>query len=1171
VGRPERVLDRDGGLLQTFAADLRQLRVDAGTPSYRQLSERVGYSVTALSDAAGGRRLPGLALTLAYVRGCGGDEAEWEARWRRVRADWTEQRAPGSATTTPPYQGLAWFDRGDADRFFGRARLVEDLVTRVRTGCFVTVAGPSGSGKSSLLRAGLVPALPERRAVVLTPGEHPGEQLDRVRPEHQLVVVDQFEEVFTLCRDREERERFVDGLLALCASGQRAVVIGVRADFLSSCLLVPALASRLSAAAVLVGPMDDEELTQAVTAPATLVGLTVERALVTRVLADVRDQPGALPLLSHALQETWRLRRSSTLTLTDYLSAGGIDGAIARTAEQVYERLDPEQQAVAREILLRLTALGDGTEDTKRRVRRAELDLPGAGHVLEQLAAARLLVLNDDVVDIAHEALIGAWPRLHGWLADDRDALRVQRQLTQAAEGWQAIQRDAGALYRGSRLALAREWASQVGDRPVLTGIERDFLDASVAAELAERRAAGRRARQLRALAAALSAALVLVLLGASATVWLWRDAAARAREAASENDARQALSLAATDVGQAMSLSLSARAQADTVTARGALLSLASRPAYASRLQLDQEVRDVAFNDDATQLVSGGQDGRLTVWDNRTHRQVRSLAPGDGAIGAVAVHGNYVASGALDGAVLLWELSSGRLVARLRDSGQRISGVAFSGDGSTLAAIGEAPGVLRWRLPDGTRLPDLPASGGQRSQVGYGPGGLLAVVDGESSVRVFPSQDSAAFVDYPVPYPLTAVAVSPDGTRLAVAGDDPDATLVELGTGQLARLRGHTTYVRSVAFSPDGTRVVSGGNDNFAIVSDVATGVILTRLTGHTAEIYGVAVGTPADHVATASRDGSVITYNSDGPLVGHTDNITALVASPNGHWLASAGRDMTIRVWDAVTGAQVETLRGHTARVAALAWDGPLLASASDDRTVQLWSGYSFARVRVLTGHSDVVTSLAFAPDGVLASGSADQTVRLWKPDGTPATSPITVPAEVRQLLFTPDGHLVVATRDGTVTVFDRRSGDRRAFKVGEQLTSLALSPDGTQLAVGDNDGGTTLWLLATGGRLATTRLHSGTITAVAFSPDGGRLAIGGADQTVTLWDPRTHATWAVLTGVDPDVLALAWSPDGDRLYSAGGDRVISRWLVDPGEAERRVCGALATDFPQLPHSGC
>jgi WD40 repeat protein len=1177
--RPERHIDPHGGPPQQFAAGLRNLRKDAGTPSYRQMAASVGCSVTSLSDAAGGRQLPGLAVTLAYVRACGGDLDEWERQWRAVSAVLADRRGPAKPTGVPPYQGLAHFEAADAARYFGRERLVGELVAHLTDRRFLIVFGPSGSGKSSLLRAGLLPALPDRATVVITPGPHPRHQLTPVDGPDRLIVVDQFEEVFTVCRDPAERAEFVELLIALSGDEHRtSVVIGVRADFLSSCLLIPGLATLLPSSTVFVGPMTEDELQRTVTGPAALAGLSVERALLAQVLADAKGQPGALPLLSHALRETWRHRRSTTLTLSGYVAAGGISGAIARTAEQAYDSFDPAERGVARQILVRLTALGDGTEDTRRRVSRAELDFPDATRVLDELARARLIVIGDDAVDIAHEALIGAWPRLHAWLAEDREGLRVQRRLTEATHDWLSLDRDTSALYRGTRLAMARDWVDAGRHPEALTAVERDFLAASLAAAAGERAASQRRARQLGILTGALAAMLALVVAAAGVAGWQWHTAVAQTREATSQHEAAQALNVAPTDVAQAMQLSLSAYHTASTVEARSALLSLASRHAYTSRLPHAEEVKDLAFSADGRLLATAGQDGRILLWDARRHVVAGQLGGGTGdAVRAIAISGHLLASGTLNGAVVIWDLASTNRVATLRAAGGRISGLAFSPDGRTLAAIGAAAQVLLWSAPDWHPLPSLVADGGARSDVAFSPDGRRLAVVGNGtgtpathSAVVWDLSSQRIVATLPLTEPVNTVAFSPNGTDLAIGSEDPDIELWDISRGTVTALRGHTGYVRSLAFTPDGARLVSGGNDEFAILWDVSAKALITRLTGHTSELYGVAVSPDGRTIATASRDSSVLMFDAgDAPMIGHTDNVTAIAVSPDGHQIASASRDNTVGLWDPATRNRLQTLTGHRARVGAVAFSpvAPLIASASDDMTVKLWSTNGSGPPRTLVGHHDLVLSISFDPTGkLLASGSADHTAQLWNvATGTQFGPAMAFPAEVHKVVFSADGQtLVVATKDGTIALVALHGGTTRTLRADGEPTDVALSPDQRILAVGASNGAITLWDLTTGGHTTLPRVHTGTVSALAFSPDGAMLASGSIDQTVILWTLTDRAVWAVLTGHSFDVLAAAWSPDGRELYTSGSDRTITAWIVQPGSARQSLCTDLATDFP-------
>ncbi|MFD0446443.1 helix-turn-helix domain-containing protein [Streptomyces indonesiensis] len=470
MGRKEKPLDPSAGPVQGFAYELRKLRQEAGGLAYRAMAQRVRYSAVTLSQAAAGDQLPSLPVVLAYVEACGADAAEWEERWRAVRRE-VSGLPREDDDAKPPYQGLARFDIGDHERFFGRERLVSEALALVRGHGFAAVFGPSGSGKSSLLRAGLIPALRAgtrevpgvgqelRPAVirVLTPGDRPlrthAEALVPKAGEGETwLVVDQFEELFTLCHDPAERAGFVARLLAARDPGSRLrVVIGVRADFFDRCAEHRELTYALRDATLLVGPMSRAELRAAIVKPAAADGLIVERALTARIVEEVVDEPGGLPLMSHALLETWHRRRRRALTVEMYEAVGGLHGAIAKTAERVYEELSASQAETARRILLRLITPGEGAQDTRRPVDREEWEPESADTtiVLDRLARARLITLDRNTVDLAHEALIMAWPRLRGWIEEDRERLRIHRKLTEAARAWEEMGRDPGALYRG--------------------------------------------------------------------------------------------------------------------------------------------------------------------------------------------------------------------------------------------------------------------------------------------------------------------------------------------------------------------------------------------------------------------------------------------------------------------------------------------------------------------------------------------------------------------------------------------------------------------------------------------------------------------------------------------------------------------------------------------------
>ncbi|HET6707428.1 hypothetical protein [Amycolatopsis sp.] len=468
-----------------------------------------------MSDAASGRKLPTRAVALAYVRACDGPVAEWDRRWHEAAAELSSRRraAPGSAAA-PPYPGLAAFGAGDAGRFFGREDVVDLLLSRLAEARFVVVSGPSGSGVTSVLRAGLVPRV-RQPVVFLRPGRRPlAECATRLAaltgnpPDAGfLLVVDQFEEVFTA--DADERACFFAALLRAEQASAR-VVLGVRADFADACVRHPALAEATRNALIPLEPLTAGQVRAALVRPAADAGRGLENALVATLMAEVARQPGALPFATEALRRTWQATQGVTLTLAAYEATGGITAAMAGAAEAVYGRLAPPEQAEARSLFLRLAGLGDGTPDTRRLVPHAELD---PTPVVARFVRARLVTAGRTGLELAHDTLLDGWPRLRSWLAADRDALRVHRRLTEAAALWEASHREPAVLYRGRQLDEALSWADRADARPNTP--ERRFLRASVELRAAEEMATRRRRRlsaatALTALLAAVSTATAI-------------------------------------------------------------------------------------------------------------------------------------------------------------------------------------------------------------------------------------------------------------------------------------------------------------------------------------------------------------------------------------------------------------------------------------------------------------------------------------------------------------------------------------------------------------------------------------------------------------------------------------------------------------------------------------
>ncbi|WP_171165424.1 hypothetical protein [Streptomyces sp. I05A-00742] len=510
--RQERPLDPGDSPLLRFAAGLRALRERAGGPTYRQLALRAHSSAASLSVAAGGRRLPSLAVTTAYVRACGGDVREWEARWHAVAAALADPRRP-------PYAGPAAYAPADADRFFGRERLVDALLVRLRRDRVVTVTGASGAGTTSLLQAGAVHRLttaPRPPAVVTcVPGTDPVRDLTRglaaLRDPDGVLVVDQLERLFTHGTSATERTRFLDTLHAAPCR----LILGVRTDAHDRWAGHPLFAGE----PLSVPPLTPEEVSRAVAAPAARADCTVEESLLGVLVAGADRQPGALPLLSSALLAAWRHRDGNRLTLAGLRAAGGFEGTLARTAEAAWAELGEGQRRRARDILLRLAEPGDA--GVPRPVDRRELgEGPDTAAVLERLAAARVVTLDHGRAALAHGAVLHGWPRLAAWTAEDPEGLRRRHRLTRAARAWQESGRDPAALWQGRRLAEERAAGSPAGHRP--GPWERAFLDAGTAAERARHRedaACRARLRVQRCLIALLTALVVSLSAVVAATV----------------------------------------------------------------------------------------------------------------------------------------------------------------------------------------------------------------------------------------------------------------------------------------------------------------------------------------------------------------------------------------------------------------------------------------------------------------------------------------------------------------------------------------------------------------------------------------------------------------------------------------------------------------------------
>jgi len=1246
MGRPERAIDPNDGPVAEFASELRKLRAKAGRPSYRELARRASFSATVLSEAAGGRSLPTLAVVKGYVRACGGDDEEWEERWRRA-ADQRREEDEGAARPAP-YLGLASYGVEHASLFFGREALTRDLLKRLAAGRFLAVFGPSGSGKSSLLRAGLLAAVgrgdlnaaEDWVPVLITPGELPvttlagrvaaltGSPAASVRDDlladpgllpaalaevlagrapgsEVLLVVDQFEELFTVCRDQRQRDCFVRALLAAAAAdGARTrVVLGVRADYYAQCATWPELVAALRDTQLLVGPMDSDELRDVIVKPAEQAGTAVERALIATALAETSTEPGALALVSHALLETWRHSPPGRMTLTAYQEAGGVPQALASTADHLYASCDEPQRQLLRRILLRLIAPGDGSPDARRRAAPEELVLgtdPGtAAMLVDRLAQARLVTTDDGSVQLAHEALIRFWPRLAEWLADSREDLREQRKLADAAADWAGHEHDPAALYRGTRLAVARAWAGRDAGLTGLTRGEQDFLDASCAAEDADRANAIRGARRLRRLVVTLVALLAAVSVAAAVAVWQRASAVSAESAAVAGQLATKSTELAAVNPDAAILAALAAWHGNASVSARSVLLSTRACCAttQASLTGASGETDAVALSPDGGLLAAGGQDHKVRLWDVADGRQVAVLGGFAEPVRTLAFNpsGTLLAGGSGDHTIRIWDVARRATVRVLTGSGA-IADLAFGRDGSPLASVSRNGRIQLWN--PGTGQPEqafgLPAQAGRilpsagprvrgagapRVRVGpagAGPsvafspdGGMLAEADGQTVTLwdiADPAHPHAVTTLTGATGNLTALAYSPAGTVIAAEQAGSTVLLWNLASGTRTLIPKAAPGSRGLAFSQDGTVLLTAGYNRvrmWATASGRLLGSVARQVPGTTTALaYSPDSGT----LALGGFTGSVQLWQAPiAPFTGNTAGVTGLVIVPGSTSVLSASKDGSVRRWR-TDGTLAATWSMSTSLdTLAVSPDGKLLAVAGADGTVGIRSLPGLAAVRTLHTPS-AASEVAFSPDGGLVAAAAGATVTVWSTaSGARVFSDKVTGRSVDAIAFSPrgDGDLAVVTSRGLMIVWDVLANQVVAqTRPGTgRLGGLAYSPDGRILATAGN-GDITLWDPVTLRRLGVLAGPVGSVKTLAFSPDGQMLASGENKGSILLWSMKTRLETATLTGSPGTVTALGFTPDGTALISGSNTGRIIDWDLDPAGVARADCQTLARD---------
>jgi WD40 repeat protein/DNA-binding SARP family transcriptional activator/energy-coupling factor transporter ATP-binding protein EcfA2 len=1116
---------------------------------------------------------------------------------------------------TCPYLGLVPYGVGDAETFFGREAEVEACRHRLASAGVLAVVGPSGSGKSSLVRAGLAAALERdgERVVVVTPGRHPLAALSAVPPRGPpvVLVVDQAEEAVSLCEDLAEVTQFFEALAARVTGHATGggLVLALRADRLGDLVGYGRMARLVEQGLYLLTPMSAESLRAAIEGPARQAGLRLEAGLVELLASEVEGQPGALPLLSHALRQTWERREGGVLTLDGYRATGGIRQAVAQSAERVYHELPVEQRTMLRDVMLRLVSPSPEGAPVRSRVPRRSLSTdPDHEQLMERLVAARLVTIDDGVAELAHEAIARAWPRLQGWLDDDVDGQRILHHLTATADGWDALGRPETELYRGVRLARALGLQDQ--RHASLNAIETDFLAASREAEqVAERSAAEHARRQavlIRRLRLVLAGAVVLLgfALGAGGYAVVQSDRAARnadeARHTAVSADARRVgtRSQLTEDISLSLLLAAAGARLDDSPETRVNLLAALGKQPHLVRSAPPGggyvEVMDVS--PDGRWIASSDDQNRMHLYDATTNRLLRSYDAGRppedelaSILGAFSPDSSHLA-------VLPWsvestdpvrlldpdtmELSATRLAT---PAAEPVSGVdvGFSADGRYLATTMLTLPLVKddpWSTPGYAAVWDLRSPSTPPVRVSTGTGGFQSLAlspDGQTLYTGWPltaydvASGDTIWREPEVLAPLLEVNAS--GTLLALVDDDTsvkDVLLVDTATGDTVdTLRGHRDVVRDIRFSPDGSLVGAAPGDYELIVWDTATGRLRERW--DIFDDWGVGFSPDNDLVYGGGGGGSggsepmlrtwdlssADTYLQKTTQVDDAEVFTHADISPDGQRVAYSWLDDEKRGWirfvDAVSG-------DATAPVRFPVWDVLFWVNAVD-----AW-------------HPDGGQYVGFWCDGVEACARPGRMTVLDSVTGRPLRKPRDIvegDGDLKSLAYVDEGRSLLAVdSEDQILVLDTETLRPR----GEPLDVLdGHFPNGNCCTTSIGDGSTAM-VYEWDGAGETTRwrvvdfgdgdvLSEGDVDLFAqasvASPEGSTVAVAGDTGQIVTIDVPTGAEQRRSADLGSVVLWLEYSDDGELLVSGANDGGVSLW-------DAATLDLLGTVYP--PHRG-
>jgi WD40 repeat protein len=1128
-----------------------------------------------------------------------------------------------SSGELPPFRGLLPFEEEHAHLYFGRDAEIAGCVERLRTTAVMAIVGPSGAGKSSFVRAGVIPRLREQgtwHVILLRPGAHPLARLAarlRVAEPHAdehvlaeedlattpsllalslqrqaeasgarlLLVVDQLEEVYSLVDDPAERRAFLEAIAAAAddPEGPVRVLVTLRDDFLGRVAESPASRDALSQVVILHNP-EPEQLVEMLTGPLDRVGYGFEDGqLPEEIAAAVAGEPACLPLLSFACAKLWERADvdERTLTREAYEAIGGVEGALAKHAEELLDALTHDERDIARRLALRLVT----PARTRRVIARDELleGLPqSASRVSDKLVGGRVVVVRKgregpSELELAHESLITRWARLARWLDESRDEVAFLAEIGEVAQGWARRGSHHEEAWQGKMLQEALARAERCESLP-------GKVDAFLRAGVRRRDRTVRTRRALVATAVALLTVAIVVL-------------------AAKEREAQQERQRAEQERGVAeQQRAVAQREGADAALARGDLAEARAKLRGSFEAQDSPQARALLRE--------------LSQSPLHWHKELSSFAYGM----SLSPDGETVAVAAGPSVHVVHDQTLA--VRVLRGAEGAVLTVAHSPDGALIAA-GDARGhVMVWQ--DGHGSPKLLA-GHPKSvrKVAFSPGGdTLATASEDGTVRLWsvssPKADPVVLRGH-VGAVIT-LNFSPDGRTLASAGNDKTVRLWDLATKRERRiLRGHDGQVHGVAYSSDGAWLASGSFDGTIVMWDAASGDqrrVVTASTG----VTSVAFSKDGRYLAGGTRDGMLHVVDRTSPrrwqFVAHTAAVFDVAFARDGLRLYSSSNDRTLRAWNLEISARNRDIGAHTAPIVGLAFSpgGETIATGSDDRSVKLWDAKTGVTLATLRGHQEWVRGVDFSPDGkLLATGSRDRTVRLWDVATRKEKAVLrNHRIGVHHVRFSVDGERLVSVANGSEVYFwdvASETGSNIAHGPRSRRSVAAMTADGETLAIGRTDGGIDLASARDGSHRRLLDGHAGKVNGLAFVPSGG-LFSAGWDRTVRQWDPATGShrvirsgtwrfnglaassdgahvaaagadrlgylldvasdSWRLLKGHRDEVNDVRFSPDGTRLATVSDDATLRLWDVASGRRVWRTVALLRSPMRVYGHRG-